>query len=261
MSTSAKPFDDKFGSVSKNYKNFRPTYSDELFSIIDDFCAKDKRDLAIDIGCGSGQATVRLSEYFKKVIGYEPSEGQIQHAEPAKNVEYKVSTAEKIDLPNESVDLITVAQAAHWFNLPVFYDETKRLLKNDGSLIIWSYGLMNITNNDAAQKIHQNHYYKTIGNQYWAPERKYIDDEYRDIKPTYENTTRKTISLPKKMSINDFVGYYSSWSGYANYLKKGNPDVLPSIKQTLLDAYNTTDEDSKIIDCYFPVYMILSKKN
>ncbi|KAN0039505.1 hypothetical protein ACTA71_007294 [Dictyostelium dimigraforme] len=252
-------FDDKFGSVSKSYKNFRPTYSNELYSIIDSFC-DSKRDLAIDIGCGSGQATVRLADYFKKVIGFEPSQGQIDNAEKVENVEYRLSAAEKIDLPSGSVDLITVAQAAHWFNLPVFYEESKRLLRDDGSLIIWSYGLMKITNNSDAQKVHEKHYYETIGKQYWAPERQYIDDEYVDIKPTFENTSRKTISLPKSMSINDMIGYYSSWSGYAAFIKAGNKDVLPEIKETLLNAYKTTDGDSKLIDVNFPVFMILSKK-
>ncbi|EAL73079.1 hypothetical protein DDB_G0268980 [Dictyostelium discoideum AX4] len=61
-------FDDKFGSVSESYKIFRPTYNDELYSIIDSYC-DEKRDLAIDVGAGSGQATVRLAKYFKKVIG------------------------------------------------------------------------------------------------------------------------------------------------------------------------------------------------
>ncbi|KAM9986958.1 hypothetical protein ACTFIY_011383 [Dictyostelium cf. discoideum] len=263
MSSSSIPtptkFDDKFGSVSKSYKNFRPTYNDELYSIIDSHC-DEKRDLSIDIGAGSGQATVKLAKYFKKVIGFEPSQGQIENAEKADNVEYRLSAAEKIDLPSGSVDLITVAQAAHWFNLPVFYEESKRLLRENGSLIIWSYGLMKITNNNDAQVVHEKHYYETIGKQYWAPERKYIDDEYVDIKPTFENTTRKTISLPKSMSINDMIGYYSSWSGYAAFIKAGNKDVLPEIKETLLKAYKTTDGDSKLIDVNFPVYMILSKK-
>ncbi|KAN0039503.1 hypothetical protein ACTA71_007292 [Dictyostelium dimigraforme] len=251
-------FEDKFGSVSVSYKNFRPTYSEELYSIIDSFC-DSKRDLAIDIGCGSGQATVKLSKYFKKVIGYEPSENQLKHAEKVENVEYRLSAAEKIDLPSGSVDLITVATAAHWFNLPEFFEESKRLLRDDGSLIIWCYGLFEIKNNEEVQKINKNHYLGTLRN-YWAPQIKYINDEYVDIKPTFENTTRKTITLDKTMSVNDIIGIYSSWSGYASYIKEGNKDILPDIKQSYLDLFKTTDCDSKIIEVKFPVYMILSKK-
>ncbi|KAN0034443.1 hypothetical protein ACTFIV_000956 [Dictyostelium citrinum] len=243
-------FEDKFGKVSESYKNFRPTYNDELYSIIDSYC-DDKRDLAIDVGAGSGQATVKLAKYFKKVIGFEPSEYQLKHAEPTDTVEYRLSAAEKIDLPSGSVDLITVATAVHWFNLQEFYKESKRLLRENGSLIIWCYGSLKIINNEELQKIHEN---------YWAPEIKYINDEYVDIRPTYENTTRKTITLDKIMSINDMVGMYSSWSSYAKYIKEGNKDFLPDIKKSLVDLLKTTDCNSKIIKVDYPVYIILSKK-
>ncbi|KAN0027647.1 hypothetical protein ACTFIU_010620 [Dictyostelium citrinum] len=238
-------FDDKFGEVSESYKNFRPTYNDELYSIIDSYC-DDKRDLAIDVGSGSGQATVKLAKYFKKVIGYEPSENQLKHAEPTETVEYRLSAAEKIDLPSGSVDLITVATAVHWFNLQEFYKESKRLLRENGSLIIWCYGILKIINNEELQKIHDN-IYSNILRHYWAPEIKYIQDGYVDIKPTYENTTRKTITLEKMMSINDMIGMYSSWSSYAKYIKEGNKDFLPDIKKSLIDLLKTTDCFSKII--------------
>ncbi|KAM9986980.1 hypothetical protein ACTFIY_011384 [Dictyostelium cf. discoideum] len=250
-------FDDKFGSVSESYKSFRPTYNDELYSIIDSHC-DEKRDLAIDIGAGSGQATVKLAKYFKKVIGFDQSENQLKLAEKADNVEYRLSAAEKIDLPSGSVDLITVATAAHWFDLPVFYEESKRLLRENGSLIIWCYNAFEFKNEEA-QKIFENLYKGTLGN-YWPLQTKLIQNGYVDIKPTFENTTRKTIIVDAIMSINILIGIISSWSSYSAFIKGGNKDVLPDFKQSLMDIFKTTDCNSKIIQVKFPIYIILSKK-
>ncbi|KAM9961082.1 hypothetical protein ACTFIW_010258 [Dictyostelium discoideum] len=250
-------FDDKFGSVSESYKSFRPTYNGELYSIIDSYC-DEKRDLAIDVGAGSGQATVKLAKLFKKVIGFDQSENQLKLAEKAENVEYRLSSAEKIDLPSGSVDLITVATAAHWFDLPVFYEESKRLLRENGSLIIWCYNVLEFKN-DEAQKIFENLYSGTLGN-YWPIQTKYIKNGYVDIKPTFENTTRKTITIDTTMSINILIGTVSSWSSYSAFIKEGNKDVLPEFKKSLMDTFKTTDCNSKIIDVKFPVYIILSKK-
>jgi ubiquinone/menaquinone biosynthesis C-methylase UbiE len=55
------------------------------------------------------------------------------------NLEFRQSTADKIDLPDHSVDLIISAQAVHWFHGESFYKETKRLLRSDGLLAVWGY--------------------------------------------------------------------------------------------------------------------------
>ncbi|KAM9991287.1 hypothetical protein ACTFIZ_004692 [Dictyostelium cf. discoideum] len=235
-------FDDKFGSVSESYKNFRTTYNDELYSIIDSYC-DEKRDLAIDIGAGSGQATVKLAKYFKKVIGKK----SIKICRKGRQCEYRLSAAEKIDLPTGSVDLITVATAVHWFNLPVFYEESKRLLRENGSLIIWCYNLFEIKN-DESQKIFENPH-----------QTKHIQNGYADIKPTFDNTIRKNITVETLMPIDSLIGMISSLSSYLAYIKEGNKDVLPDFKQSLMDILKITECNSKVIEVKFPIYIILSK--
>jgi ubiquinone/menaquinone biosynthesis C-methylase UbiE len=56
------------------------------------------------------------------------------------NLEFKQAPAEKIPLPDCSVDLIITAQAAHWFDLDAFFSESDRILKPEGCLAIWGYG-------------------------------------------------------------------------------------------------------------------------
>eukprot|EP01132_Coremiostelium_polycephalum_P009378 gene9378-11520_t len=252
-------FQDHFGVVGAKYLEFRPTYPTQLFDIIKDHLQGDRK-LAIDIGCGNGQATVEIAKFFEKAIGFEPSEGQIKNAMPGPNIEYRQSPAEIIDLPPESVDLVTVAQAAHWFDLPVFFNETKKVLRSKGSLIIWGYGVMRITNNEKAQALHNDLYCNKVGMKYWAPPRKHIDNCYVNIIPPYNDTIRKNITFSKKMSVSNLMGYYSTWSGY-NTFKKTEGDILPELKKQFLEAYNTTDENAEIIDNEFPLFIVLSRKD
>ncbi len=62
-----------------------------------------------------------LSEYFKLVIASDASKKQIENAKPRNNIRYEVFPAEKTTLADSSVDLITIAQALHWFDLDEFY--------------------------------------------------------------------------------------------------------------------------------------------
>lgn len=73
------------------------------------------RDLAVDIGAGTGQASVVLAKYFKKVIAFDPSPGQLEQASSLPNLQFKQGTADKIDVADESVDLVVAAQAVHWY--------------------------------------------------------------------------------------------------------------------------------------------------
>ncbi|KAF2070665.1 hypothetical protein CYY_008010 [Polysphondylium violaceum] len=253
-----KSLGDKFGKQSDSYRSFRPTYPDELFDVLKDHL-DEKRDLALDVGCGNGQAAVKIATFFKKVIATDPSQGQLNNAIPADNIEYRLLPAEDSGLPAQSFDLITVAQAIHWFNLPSFFLETKRLLRDDGVLSFWTYTTMEITNNPLAQKIHRKYYDEDLGDKYWAKERRLVDNSYIDIIPPYENTIRKSLPYHKTMSIGTLLGYYSTWSGYQAYIKV-NPDPLPRLKEEFCKAYNTTDLSAEIVETNFPLTIIICKK-
>jgi len=253
-----KNLGDKFGVQSAQYRSFRPTYPDELFDVLKQQL-DEKRDLALDVGCGNGQATVKIATFFKHVIGTDPSEGQIKNAIPLDNVEYKILPAEDSGLKGNSFDLITVAQAIHWFNLPSFFNESKRLLRDGGVLSFWTYTTMEILNNPEAQKIHRKFYDDDLGDKYWAPERRLVDRSYIDIIPPFENTIRKSLPYHRKMSIGTLLGYYSSWSGYQAYIKS-NPDPLPQLKEDFCKAYNTTDMGAEVIETNFPLTIVICKK-
>lgn len=108
--------------------------------------------IAIDVGCGTGQSTLPLSDYFDEVFGIDASKTQLEEAQKAatqkskQNVKYMSGVAHDLSFfTDDSVDLITAAQAAHWFDLNKFFSESLRVLKPGGALAVYGYGVPVIT--------------------------------------------------------------------------------------------------------------------
>ena len=123
-------FKDHFSKQAREYAKFRPHYPPELFAFI--AANSPNHELALDCATGNGQAALLLAEWFGKVIALDASAAQIKNAQPNERVEYRVAPAEETSLPGNSCDVITVAQALHWFDLDRFYSEVRRLLRPNG---------------------------------------------------------------------------------------------------------------------------------
>ncbi|KAF2798424.1 S-adenosyl-L-methionine-dependent methyltransferase [Melanomma pulvis-pyrius CBS 109.77] len=105
----------------------------------------------LDVGCGPGSATRALAPHFAHATGLDPSEGMLDTARSlggvtsnSEPIRYGVSTAEHLGenlLPpivESSVDLITAANAAHWFNMPPFWARAAHILKPGGTVALWT---------------------------------------------------------------------------------------------------------------------------
>ena len=131
------------------YHRYRPTYPpsvlETILTYLKDGSQSTTLKLAVDIGCGTGQATFPLADHFTKVIGCDVSENQIKEAQRYNrldNVEYCVAPAESMPfLDDGSVDLVTCAAAFHWVDQKKVYPEMKRILRQDGVLAVYCYGL------------------------------------------------------------------------------------------------------------------------
>ena len=134
---SGSPFKDHFSGHARHYAAHRPGYPAELFDFLAAECRA--RDLAWDCATGNGQAARSLASRFRRVVATDASAEQIASAEPAEGVDFYVAPAEASALPAGSVDLVTVAQALHWFNIERFFEEADRVLKPGGLLACWSY--------------------------------------------------------------------------------------------------------------------------
>lgn len=130
-------FKDHFSTRSDDYARYRPRSPAGLFDWLAVRC--EARSLAWDVATGSGQAATELASRFERVIATEASAAQLANAEPWPNVEYRCEPAERSTLDTGSAEVITVAQALHWFDHGAFFAEAERVLKPGGLLAVWCY--------------------------------------------------------------------------------------------------------------------------
>jgi SAM-dependent methyltransferase len=159
-------FRDHFSRDAAAYREHRPRYPDALFAHLAGLAPR--RELAWDCGCGNGQAAVGLAGHFRRVVATDASGAQIAEALPHERVTYRIESAYESSLPGSRVDLIAVAQAAHWFDHDRFHAEVRRVLRPQGIIAIWAYGLHHIT--PAVDEVIERLYHEVVG-PYWPSER------------------------------------------------------------------------------------------
>lgn len=230
MSTS---FNDHFSAVSTAYAKFRPTYPPELFSWLASLPAE--RAIAWDCAAGSGQASVGLAAHFGRVIATDASQAQVDAGVTHERVDYRVAPAEASGLPEHSVDLVTVAQALHWFDLDAFYNEVRRVLKPTGALAVWTYGILSIEGDDV-DAIAQRFYRDVVG-PYWPPERAIVEAGYRTLPFPFREVEPPPFAMTAQWSLPQLVGYFSSWSATARYIAMNGKDPTLELRAELLPLW------------------------
>ena len=227
---------DKFSRQSEIYKKFRPTYPIELIEYINTLCRS--KEASWDCGTGNGQVAQILAKSFKKVYATDISENQLKHAPLKENIIYKVERAEKTSFPDHSFDLITIAQAIHWFDLDAFNKEVKRVLKPDGIIAVWGYGLLKI--NPEIDKIIAD-FYKNIIGGYWNKERRHIDSHYKSINFDFEEIdVQQKFHIQTQWTLFQLEGYFNSWSSIQNYMEQNNGcNPVEALIKEILKKWNT----------------------
>ena len=223
---------DHFSGHSRSYAEFRPTYPESLFSFLADCCAR--RQLAWDCATGNGQAARALTEYFEQVIGTDASEAQIQSAKSKPGIEFHVARAEESALDDNSIDLITVAQALHWFDIASFFDEAQRVLAPGGVLAVWSYERCFV---DPDCDLLLKELYADILRSYWPPERKLVEEGYQGIELPMSSIAPPEFAMQIDWMAAEMLGYLRTWSASRRYLMDKGSDPLSLIEGRLLDAW------------------------
>ncbi len=222
-------FSDHFGAVAGHYAEFRPHYPASLFAWLAAQC--DRHALAWDCGTGSGQAAQALAAHFAQVHATDASAEQIAHAEAHAGVTYAVVPAERSGLADASTDLVTVAQALHWFDLPAFYAEVRRVLKPGGVVAAWTYGV-HTTEGDAIDAAVRRFYHEVVG-PYWPPERRHVENGYRELPFPFTRIPAPAFAMQVSWSLAQLLGYLGSWSATARLRKATGSDPLPALGQQL----------------------------
>jgi ubiquinone/menaquinone biosynthesis C-methylase UbiE len=216
---------DNFSHIAAHYAQFRPQYPGDFISILCN--SVNTKEIAWDCGTGNGQVAKHLAKHFAKVIATDISEKQIKEAPKLQNIAYKTEAAENASVLDKSVNLITVGQAAHWFQLDSFYTEARRVLAPAGVIAIFGYPLFT-TANTRINKLCQ-FLFKNILSGYWDKERKWLDEKYQTIPFPFKEINIPASTMKYNWNYSQLIGYLQSWSAVQHYSKKNKNNPVDEI--------------------------------
>ena len=227
-------FANHFSDSAARYAAYRPRYPLDLIEHV--ARAAPSTRLAWDCGTGNGQAAHALAGFFDRVVATDPSAEQLAAAATHERVRYERAAERCASLGDATVDLITVAQALHWFDLDLFYAEVQRVLAPRGVLAAWTYLRPRITPEiDAViDRFHDDR----VG-RFWPAERKHVDNAYRSLPFPYPEIPVKRWDIAIDMPREAFVGYVSTWSSVQRALRAGD-DALPEFDEQIARAWGNS---------------------
>jgi len=223
---------DHFSRQAAQYQASRPDYPADLFALLADLVPA--RDLALDCATGNGQAALGLAAHFARVVATDLSPAQLAHRRRAPQVHYLAAAAERLPIGGRSVDLVTVAQALHWFDLPAFYAEVRRVARPGAIVAAWSYGLVHVA--PAIDEIVARLYTDIVG-AYWPPERSLVESGYRDLPFPFEPIGTPPLALHAEWPLGRLVGYLASWSAVQRCKDATGTDPLRLVRDALGAAW------------------------
>ncbi len=209
--------------------------------------------LAWDCGSGNGQCALPLTKFFDQVVANDPSERQLALANQHPRITYHVAVAEDIEFSPGTVDLITVAQAIHWFDFPRFYEVVNRVLKPEGIIAVLGYGLLTITLE--IDKVIRFLYDDLLG-PYWLPEREMIDRVYQTIPFPFEEVNAPTFFITTEWTFHELVGYLNTWSSTRRYINLNGRNPIWQIEPRLKAAWGNESRKRSI---RFPMFLRIGK--
>lgn len=237
---------DNFSSHASIYARFRPLYPPELYHFL--LSLVTDKNLAWDCGCGNGQVAGVLADFFETVEATDISQKQLDEAVQKLNINYNLAAAEKSLLADNSVDLVTVGQAIHWFKFDEFYAEVNRVCKPDSVIAVWCYSLLVV--NKEVDRLIKHLYADTLG-EYWDEERNYVDEHYQTIPFPFKEIESSEFSIRVLWTYDHLIGYLNSWSAVQKYIRENNQNPIKKISSQLKQAWG----DNENLDITFPLYI------
>ena len=239
------------GNGGELYENFRPKYPREFIDSLNEF-GKDNSNY-LDIACGTGQILLDIIPSFNNLcVGVDISETQLKVAsekvsellkkkqEVKARIELIKSNAFQVaeELKNKNLsckfDLITIGEALHWFDTDELFKYVKlNLLEKEGRFCILSYTSPSIEYNvdDTEFKFkpqyHFDNFFSTIKSSFNYNLDSFFSG-YEDVcfADHFKSVKKSSIISKDPLSVEAYIGYYSTYSGYATYLKNHAHDDL-----------------------------------
>lgn len=225
-------FKDHFSGHAADYRASRPTYPAELFAWLADHAPA--RGVAVDLGCGNGQASRGLAEHFARVIALDPSAEQVRQAEPHERIGFAVAPAEATGLPAHTADLVLAAQAFHWFDHARFFPELQRIARPGALFAAVSYATCTITPEiDRVVRV----LYHDLLDPYWPPERRHVEARYATLPFPLAEVAAPALDLVMRWTLADLRAYLGTWSALKAWEKHHGSDPRTRIDDDLRTAW------------------------
>lgn len=233
---------DHFSDHAADYARARPSYPPELFAWLTRQCPA--RNLAWDCATGNGQAAWVLADHFQHVHATDLSAEQLMQARSHPRITYRTALAEASGLKDRSCDLVTVAQALHWFCTENFYAEVRRALKPGGLFAAWTYSLLQ---GDAELNTVVSHFYTHTIGHYWPSERRWVDLGYREMPFPFADIATPEFEIRLEWTLDDLLAYLRTWSATQRCIRETGSDPCVALKVQLQEIWPQPESRKTII--------------
>jgi SAM-dependent methyltransferase len=187
---------------------------------------------------------VALARRFERVIATDPSTRQLDNAAAHPRIEYRNEPPDfpakdgggyRTSIDARSIDAITVAQALHWFDLPAFIAEVRRVAKPGALFAAWCYANCSVT--PAVDAVIA-HLYDDVLGAYWPPERRLVDEGYASLDIPFAPVAAPPFEMRVDWTVRQLLAYLASWSAAQRHLKATGHDAVAAITDELLAAWH-----------------------
>jgi SAM-dependent methyltransferase len=245
------PFLDHFSERSDLYASARPVYPDELFHFVASVAPSTQR--AWDCGTGNGQAAVGLARHFESVHASDPSPEQITNAIACEGVIYSIQPAESTTFADSFFDAVCVSQALHWFDLPLFFQEAKRVLRSNGVFAAWGYDWFSVSPEfDEAfdrvilQEIKQD----------WAPQNAILWNGYKDIDLPFAPIETPRLVIRVHWTLYQLLAYVHTWSAVRRCIARIGTGPFLDAESALASHWGLPESARAIV---MPLHMLAGR--
>lgn len=225
-------FKDHFSDRAAAYAEHRPSYPVALVEFLAGLPSRPR--VAWDCGCGSGQLSLLLATRFERVIATDASAQQIAAATRHPNVDYRCAPAEASGLPNGVVDLAVAAQAAHWFDLTLYYAEVRRVARPGAIVALVTYWLLSI--DDTLDPVIRRFYSEVLG-PYWPPERRHVETNYGSLLFPFDEIEAPPLEIRVDWALADVLGFVGTWSATRAITQARGPAPLAAFRGEMAQAW------------------------
>jgi SAM-dependent methyltransferase len=238
----AMAFEDHYSGHADAYARHRPRYPHELFvwlaSVIPD------RQLAWDAGTGNGQVAIALAEHVDRVVATDASADQLARAVAHERVAYRNEPADRVSLPQGSIDLITAGAAAHWFELEGFYREVRRVAKRGAVVALFSYGPRDFTADAIGPIVHRFH--DEVLGGFWPERIQYVHDRYATLPFPFDEIEVPPFEMNAEWSLRELLAFLDTWSASQRYFQQRGTSAVDEIAPDLARAWGDPDRRREI---------------